>query len=86
MNLVIIYLFIPITSLDDELIITIIDVLGKKNRLFHWYGGHSELIRFKEYYGMPMGGGHLLSIYVHFLMPAYQFVLMPPGRPIILLK
>ena len=29
--------------------------LGKKNRPFHWYGGHIELIRFKEYYGMPRG-------------------------------
>ena len=57
-------------------------------RPFHWYGGLIELIRFKEYYGMPRGGGggHLLSIYVRFLMPVYQIVLMPPGHPIILLK
>ena len=27
------------------------------NRPFYRYGGHSELIRFKEYYGMPRGGG-----------------------------
>ena len=25
------------------------------NRAFYRYGGHIELIRFKEYYGMPMG-------------------------------
>ena len=25
------------------------------NRPFYWYGNHIELIRFKEYYGMPRG-------------------------------
>ena len=55
MNLVIIYLFIPITSLDDELIKNNWCSWEKKNRPFHWYGGHIELIRFKEYYGMPRG-------------------------------
>ena len=29
----------------------------KGNRPFYRYGGHIELIRFKEYYGMPGGGG-----------------------------
>ena len=55
MNLVIIYLFIPITSLDDELINNN-SCSWEKNRPFHWYGGHIELIRFKEYYGMSRGG------------------------------
>ena len=27
------------------------------NRPFYRYGGHTEFIRFKEYYGMPGGGG-----------------------------
>ena len=27
----------------------------KKNTPFYQYGGHSELIRFKEYYRMPRG-------------------------------
>ena len=27
----------------------------KINRPFYWYGGHVELIGFKEYYGMPRG-------------------------------
>ena len=31
------------------------------NRPFYRYGGHSELIRFKEYYGMPRGGGADMS-------------------------
>ena len=37
----------------------------KANRPFYQYGGHIEVIRFKEYYGVPKG--HLLSIYVKFL-------------------
>ena len=34
------------------------------NRTFYRYGGHIELIRFKEYYGMPRG--HSPSIYGRF--------------------
>ena len=34
------------------------------NRPFHRYGGHIELITFKEYYGMPRG---------HELDPIYSF-------------
>ena len=30
----------------------------KGNRPFYRYGGHIELIRFKEYYGMPRGHEH----------------------------
>ena len=37
---------------------------------FHLYGGHTELIRFKEYDGMPRGHEHdpiySLSIYARF--------------------
>ena len=29
------------------------------NRPFYRYGGHIELIRFKEYYRMPMGHEHI---------------------------
>ena len=40
------------------------------NRPFYRYGGHIELIRFKEYYGMPRGYEHdpiySLSIYARF--------------------
>ena len=40
------------------------------NRPFYRYGGHIELIRFKEYYGMPRGHGHdpiySLTIYARF--------------------
>ena len=42
------------------------------NRPFYRYGGHVELIRFKEYYGMPGGRGYehyplySLSIYPRF--------------------
>ena len=38
--------------------------------LFYRYGGHIELIRFKEYYGMPRGHEHdpiyAVSFYVRF--------------------
>ena len=34
------------------------------NRPLYRYGGHIELIRFEEYYGMPKG--HSLSIYARF--------------------
>ena len=37
------------------------------NRTFYRFGGHIELIRFKEYYGMPRG--HSLSIYGRFSDP-----------------
>ena len=41
-----------------------------RNRPFYRYGGHIELIRFKEYYGMPRGHEHdpiySLSIYARF--------------------
>ena len=40
------------------------------NRPFYLYGGHIELLRFKEYYGMPRGHEHVpiysLSIYARF--------------------
>ena len=40
------------------------------NRHFYRYRGHTELIRFKEYYGMPRGHEHdpiySLSIYARF--------------------
>ena len=40
------------------------------NRPFYLYGGHIELLRFKEYYGMPRGHEHFpiysLSIYARF--------------------
>ena len=39
----------------------------KEIDLFYRYGGHIELVRFKEYYGMPSGHKHdpiySLSIY-----------------------
>ena len=42
----------------------------QKNRPFYRYGGHIELLRLKEYYGIPRGYEHdpiyLLSIYVCF--------------------
>ena len=39
--------------------------LGKSlNRPFYRYGGHIEIIRFKEYYGIPRG--HSLGIYARF--------------------
>ena len=36
------------------------------NRPFYRYGGHIEFIRFKEYYGMPRGGGWGGGGYEHF--------------------
>ena len=33
--------------------------VNRANRPFHRYGGHIELIRFKEYYRMPRGHEHI---------------------------
>ena len=33
------------------------------NRPFYRYGGHIELIRFKEYYRMPRGHEHILFVF-----------------------
>ena len=33
------------------------------NRLFNRYGGHIELIRFKEYYRMPGGHEHISFVF-----------------------
>ena len=33
------------------------------NRPFYWYGSHIELIRFKEYYRMPMGHEHISFVF-----------------------
>ena len=35
----------------------------KINRLFYRYGGHIELIRFKEYYRMPRGHEHISFVF-----------------------
>ena len=35
-----------------------------ENRIFYRYGGHIELIRFKEYYGIPRGHEHY-PLYSH---------------------
>ena len=33
------------------------------NRPFYRYGGHLELIRFKEYYRMPRGHEHISFVF-----------------------
>ena len=33
------------------------------NRPFYRYGGHTELIRFKEYYRMPRGQEYILLVF-----------------------
>ena len=33
------------------------------NRPFYQYGGHIELIRFKEYYRMPRGHEHISFVF-----------------------
>ena len=33
------------------------------NRPFYRYGGHIELIRFKEYYRMPRGHEHISFVF-----------------------
>ena len=45
------------------------------NRPFYWYGDHIELIRFKEYYGMPRG---------HEQDPIYSLTIYALFGPIIL--
>ena len=34
------------------------------NRPFYRYGGHIELIRFKEYYRLPRGHEHILFVFL----------------------
>ena len=55
----------PLTSADKPQnaseLSTFIVCKFEINRPFYRHGGHIELIRFKEYYGMPRG--HSLSIY-----------------------
>ena len=36
---------------------------SRNNRPFYRYGGHIELIRFKEYYGMPRGHEHISFVF-----------------------
>ena len=36
---------------------------GVVNRPFYRYGGHIELIRFKEYYRMPRGREHISFVF-----------------------
>ena len=36
---------------------------GDYNRPFYRYGGHIELIRFKEYYRMPRGHDHISFVF-----------------------
>ena len=38
-------------------------IKGKHNRPFYRYGGHIELIRFKEYYRMPRGHEHISFVF-----------------------
>ena len=38
-------------------------VFQKCNRPFYRYGGHIELIRFKEYYRMPRGHEHISFVF-----------------------
>ena len=84
MNLVIIYLFIPIASLDDELIKNNnwccygkIDIFTDTEAILNWLDLASIMVR---------PGSTRAVFYARFLMQVYQIVLMPPGHPIILLK
>ena len=36
---------------------------SRNNRPFYRYGGHIELIRFKEYYKMPRGHEHISLVF-----------------------
>jgi len=40
------------------------DISSNKNRPFYRYGGHIELIRFKEYYRMPRGHDHISFVFL----------------------
>ena len=35
----------------------------RSNKPFYWYGGHIEIIRFKEYYRMPRGHEHISFVF-----------------------
>ena len=39
-------------------------LLIRYNRPFYRYGGHIELIRFKEYYRMPRGHEHISFVFL----------------------
>ena len=58
-------------SADNSLLVLyILYIMGKfnsvsvLNRPFYRYGGHVELIRFKEYYGMPREHEHISSVFL----------------------
>ena len=61
-------------SADNSLLVLyVLYIMGKfnsvsvLNRPFYRYGGHVELIRFKEYYGMPRGAwAHFVCIFKRF--------------------
>ena len=50
---------------DHEVLEVILDSRSSNsfNRPFYRYGGHIELIRFKEYYRMPRGSEHNSSVF-----------------------
>ena len=43
--------------------VTVPEVFARVNSLFYRYGGHIELIQFKEYYRMPRGHEHILFVF-----------------------
>ena len=57
-------------GLDDAVKVTI------ENRPFYLYGGHIELIRFNEYYGIPRGHEHdpLYSLSIKNMVSYYIFL------------
>ena len=59
-----------VAGLDNARKVTI------ENRLFYRYGGHIELIRFNEYYGIPRGHEHdpLYSLSIKNMVSYYIFL------------
>ena len=47
---------------------------SKVNRPFYRYGGHIELIRFKEYYRMPRGHEHILFVFSSAFRDIFSFL------------
>ena len=47
--------YFPWTSNHDVVMCREVIASEPSNRSFYRYGGHIELIQFKEYYGMPRG-------------------------------
>ena len=50
------------------------------NRPFYRYGGHIELIRFKEYYRMPRGHEHISFVFLSAFRDIFCYSFLSNGK------